>query len=90
MHYTLRDALMGGPGHDGYVWMADTYCVRCGQATIKALWPKLRDGRNATMDEWDFMDGDTVPQPIFFGEHDRAVHCADCGDYMYGGEEWPK
>jgi hypothetical protein len=75
-----RDMLLGGPGLDGYAFQADTYCVPCGQAIIRALpqenYPDDLAGDSAA-----------VPQPIFFGEHDRAVHCADCGAYMYGEEE---
>ena len=77
---TRKEALLGGPGLDGYAFCADTYCVECGQARIlKAPQEYFADSRS--------LDSDHVPQPIFFGEHpDRAVHCADCSKYMYGEE----
>lgn len=75
------DMLLGGPGLDGYTYHADTYCVACGQAIIRSLPEKEYDDVAAC-------DSDEMPQPIFFGEHpDRAVHCAECGDYMYGGDD---
>jgi hypothetical protein len=33
--YTLADALLGGPGLDGYAFNADVYCVPCGQAIAR-------------------------------------------------------
>ena len=75
-----HDMLLGGPGLDGYAFQADTYCVPCGQAIIRAL-PQAEYPDDVAC------DSDTVPQPIFFGEHpDRAVHCAECGEYLYGEE----
>lgn len=74
---TKDQAMLGGPGLDGYVYCADTYCVPCGQERIEqAPQEYFADSRS--------LDSDHVPQPIFFGEHDRAVHCAGCGAHMYG------
>ena len=82
---TLTDALMGGPGLDGYAYQADVYCVSCGRAIIRAVyesWP------HCAMDSLDFQDSETIPQPIFFGESpDYPQHCGDCGEYLYGEDE---
>ena len=77
----LKDALMGGPGLDGYAYRADVYCVDCGRDIARAMWGK-RNGH-----EWsdlEFNDSAEVPQPIFFGEADGSQHCGECGEYLYG------
>ena len=75
---TKQEAKLGGPGHDGYAYNADVYCVDCGRAIIDSLenWDKL---------EHD--DSNEVPAPIFFGESDCSEHCSDCGEYLYGPVE---
>lgn len=79
--YSLKDALMGGPGLDGYAFNADTYCVDCGRDIIRKVWPAGGLG-------WpEFQDSETLPQPIFFGESDGPQHCADCGEYLYGPQD---
>lgn len=76
---TLDELLLGGPGHDGYAYNADVYCVDCGQAIITDL---FNDGAYESGDSGDSND---FPQPIFFGESpDCQQHCAECGEYMYG------
>lgn len=77
---TLDELLMGGPGHDGYAYNADVYCVRCGQELIRRLYaesgPPVGDEAN---------DSESWPQPIFFGESpDFAQHCGECGEHLYG------
>lgn len=75
---TKREALLGGPGLDGYAFQADTYCVECGRAIIHAL-------NLETIPTHLHGDTDHVPQPIFFGEDtDGETHCAECGEFMYG------
>lgn len=81
----LRDATMGGPGHDGYAFQADVYCKECGRKIcreIVASYPdhSLTDHSELPCDTNDF------PMPIFFGESDTAQHCAECGEYLYGNE----
>lgn len=80
---TLAEALLGGPGLDGYVYNATVYCVDCGKDIIKQVF--------ADVPPTDFESGDSdvLPQPVFFGESDTAQHCDDCGEYLYGpqGEE---
>ena len=73
-----RQMLLGGPGLDGYAYQATVYCVPCGQRIIDNL---PRD----SYDELDSCDSDTVPQPIFFGEHEEAQYCDQCEAYLYGG-----
>ena len=77
--YNQKDALMGGPGLDGYAYQADVYCVDCGRDIIRKG-PEL-------IDELAFQDSEETPQPIFFGESDSAQHCAECGEYLYGEDE---
>ena len=81
---TLRDALLGGPGLDGYMFNADVYCVPCGRAITREVFrEKYPNGI-----EWPLaQDSNTVPQPIFFGESDSPEHCGECGAYLYGPEE---
>ena len=66
-----------GPGHNGFAFRADTYCVDCGQALVNHL---------AVIDTIDSGDSNDYPQPIFFGESDSQVFCADCDDFLYGDE----
>lgn len=80
---TLRDALLGGPGLDGYAYCADIYCVSCGQDITRKVFDAYPDGIRYPYTE----DSETVPQPIFFGESDYAAYCAACGEYLYGGGE---
>lgn len=75
-----RDMLLGGPGLDGYTFNADVYCIECGRALIQAL-PREQ------YDDVDARDSEQVPQPIFFGEHEIAQHCGECGEYLYGPQE---
>lgn len=84
MSANLKDALMGGPGLDGYAFRADVYCVDCGRKAIREVFAELPNGE---IDDLLFQDSETVPQPIFFGEADCAQHCGDCGEYLYGTEE---
>jgi len=81
---TPRDALLGGPGLDGYAWQADVYCVDCGREITRKVF-EARSGAPVPFPEAG--DSDTLPQPIFFGESDGAQHCADCGEYLYGDGE---
>jgi hypothetical protein len=62
MSTKLSELLLGGPGHDGYIYNADVYCVDCGQDIIRDQHAKgeYKDG--------DSGDSDDHPQPIFFGE----------------------
>ena len=80
---SLREALLGGPGLDGYAYSADTYCVSCGQAATETVYATHPDG----IPYPEAQDSETVPQPIFFGEADRAVHCAECNEYLYGSDD---
>ena len=74
--YSKKDAMLGGPGLDGYTYQADVYCVDCGRDII------LKGPEE--IEEFAFQDSEETPQPIFFGESDCAQHCADCGTYLYG------
>lgn len=65
-----------GPGHDGFVYNADTFCVDCGETIINDV---LRPDTEDTGDSNDF------PQPIFFGESDYDEYCAHCGELMWRG-----
>ncbi len=77
----LADLLLGGPGHDGYAYNADTYCIDCGQEIIGALY-----ANGAYFGAVPLDDSERFPQPIFFGESDTAQCCADCGEHLYGPE----
>lgn len=81
MKTKLEDLLLGGPGHDGYAYNADVYCVDCGQDIITEL---FNEGKYADGDSGDSNDH---PQPIFFGESDYMQHCASCNEYLYGEDE---
>jgi len=78
--YTLKQALSGGPGLDGYAYNADVYCVDCGQDIVRAVFKAAQ----TPFDDVRFCDSEELPQPIFFGEADSAQHCAECGEYLYG------
>lgn len=80
---TLHEALMGGPGLDGYVFEADVYCVECGQQLVRDVLEPL----GGVIEFPDAGDSDTLPQPIFFGESDTAQHCGECSEYLYGGDD---
>ncbi len=79
-----RQALLGGPGHDGYAYNADVYCVDCGRSIIRKL--ASEDDLADPTEDPSFRDSERQPQPIFFGESDSDQHCADCGAYLYGPE----
>ena len=74
--YYRHDLFKGGPGLQGYAYRADIYCEDC----IKEVFTD-----EGPWDESEFMDSTIVPQPIFFGEHEEPQHCAQCGEYLYGG-----
>ena len=80
---SLREALLGGPGLDGYFYSADIYCVSCGRVATEAVYAAYPNG----IPYPEAQDSETVPQPIFFGEADSAQHCAECGDYLYGSDD---
>jgi len=69
-----------GPGHDGFAWQADTYCVECGADIVTAL---------TVNNVIDSGDSGQFPQPIFYGESDREVWCANCEEWMYGDPDDP-
>lgn len=77
---TLRDALLGGPGLDGYAYQAAIYCKHCGQDITRQVFADNPSGILYP----DAQDSEVVPQPVFFGEADYAVHCEECGEYLYG------
>ncbi len=82
MDANLRSALLGGPGLDGYAFNADVYCVDCGRETIRAL---HAEGKLPEEGSPEFGDTEHCPIPIFFGESpDWALHCGECGEYLYG------
>ena len=76
---------LGGPGHDGYAYRADVYCVDCGRAIVERIAPEVAP--LVHRDDLLWRDSETLPQPIFFGESDVREHCADCGKYLYGGDD---
>lgn len=78
---TLQDALLGGPGLDGYAYQAAIYCAECARPIIEATVPP--EG----LPYPEAQDSETTPQPVFFGEADTAQHCDQCGEYLYGPEE---
>jgi hypothetical protein len=76
----------GGPGLYAYAYQADVYCVECGRRIIDEIvdsWPDSTFTETSeipcSMDEFPF--------PMFFPESDVAQYCADCGEYLYGGED---
>lgn len=80
----VRLATLGGPGLCGYAYNADLYCEDCAWHIIRDLAADLA----AQLDTDDLpTDTDTLPQPIFFGEHDLPQYCEGCGDYLYGGTD---
>lgn len=74
---TLHDALLGGPGLEGYAYNGSLYCVDCGRALIEQTFATVGDAR---------VFADLLPSPVFFGESDTREHCDDCGEYLYGGK----
>jgi hypothetical protein len=82
----LRDeAKARGIGFRAYAYCADLYCKECAESIIDAIvdaYPAyaLTDASEIPC------DSNEIPQPIFFSESDYAEHCADCGEYLYGGE----
>lgn len=76
----LEDFLLGGPGHDGYAYQCELYCVDCGQDIIRDLYDE-------DYEKLESEDTDDSPQPIFFGESDISEYCASCGEYLYGDFE---
>jgi hypothetical protein len=77
----LKAFLLGGPGHDGYAYNADVYCIDCGQAIIELIYVE-------DFDKLESRDTNDSPQPIFFSESDQAEHCANCQEYMYGPDQF--
>jgi|SRR6185437_229803 len=77
----IKEALIGGPGLDGYAYQAEVYCVDCAESIVCAL-PYI-----PLPDDPLYRDSEMLPQPIFFGDSDYAEHCSKCGDYLYGGQE---
>jgi hypothetical protein len=82
----LDDFLKGGPGHDGYAYNADVYCVDCGQDIIRDLYESDYSAL-ATEDGEFISDTERSPSPIFFGESDGPQHCGNCGERLYGEDE---
>jgi hypothetical protein len=80
--YSKKDALMGGPGLDGYAYQADVYCVDCGRDLIHQVF-----GDREEIADHVFQDSAKLPQPIFFGESEEEQLCANCGRYCYGEGE---
>lgn len=81
----VRESCLGGPGHDGYAYDADVYCVDCGQAIIRDIACVVAPTLTGT-DDPSFADSGTVPQPIFLGESDTAQYCGECGEHLYGDD----
>lgn len=77
---TLKDALLGGPGLDGYAYCADVYCIQCGQERTREVFKEYPNGIEYPLAQ----DSETVPQPIFYGESDQVEICGDCGELLYG------
>lgn len=75
------NAKLGGPGLNGYAYKADVYCEDCAGNIIDDL-AKVHFNADDAPPE----DTDTFPQPIFFGESDIKMSCAECGEYLYGPE----
>ena len=80
----VKDALLGGPGLDGYAFNADVYCVDCGQEITRRVFGEAPGGE---VDDLTFQNSESVPQPVFFGESDCAQHCGECGEYLYGPQD---
>jgi hypothetical protein len=77
---------LGGPGHDGYAFDADVFCVPCGKAIMRKIAAETPENvPDPSVDPHP--DTDDWPAPIFFGESDCTQHCARCGDYLYGPEQ---
>lgn len=82
----MRECFRGGPGLSGYAYRADTWCPDCAEAEAAAL-PDSAVPAGEGDPRWT--DSDHVPQPVFFGDSDRACHCASCGEYLYGTDSRP-
>jgi len=80
----IDESIIGGPGHDGYMYCADVYCVRCGRKVIEEI-ANVIAPTISSLEDPAWTDSEAVPQPIFFGESEVEQYCADCGDYLYGG-----
>lgn len=77
MLYSKYDLLIGGPGLDGYTFEGAVYCADCAQVMVR--------GFAQESFTWDEMrNSEVCPQPIFFGESELPMHCAECGDWLYG------
>ena len=82
----IAECFRDGPGLSGYVYHADTWCADCARAEAEAL-PDSAVPTSEDDPRW--RDSDHVPQPVFFGEADRACHCAKCGEHLYGEDSRP-
>ena len=78
----VHDLSKGGPGLSGYAYKADMYCVECGRELLRNLL------RTKIPNVLDLDDSEVLPCPVFFGESDYPQHCANCGKYLYGEEDW--
>lgn len=88
MTIALKDALLGGPGLDGYAYNADVLCVDCGHAAIEAVFDARRAMGQHELTDLEAGDSEVIPVPIFFGESDTAQHCGECGSYLYGERDY--
>lgn len=79
-----KECLMGGPGLDGYAYLADTYCADCAAGIVDAIKSDIAPKLSGTTDPL-FSDSEICPQPIFFGEHETEQNCGKCGKFLYGG-----
>jgi ribosomal protein S27E len=82
----VRECTRGGPGLDGYSYMASVYCIVCATAIVDEIAADVAPTLDGTDDPY-FRNGEVCPQPIFFGEADTAQHCDHCGEYLYGPED---
>ena len=81
----IYQGTLGGPGLSGYSYQASVYCIGCGEAIYNDIATEVAHKLSGT-DDPRFSNGEVVPQPIFFGEHEVAQFCAECDHYLYGGE----
>jgi hypothetical protein len=81
----IDESTLGGPGLDGYAYEANTYCEECAIDIMKELYAKGKAPKST--EDPAFTDSGDWPQPIFFGESDRSVDCAICGEHLYGEDE---
>ena len=80
----IHQGTLGGPSLSGYAYYADIYCITCGESIDREIATTIAPALDG-VDDIMFSDSETVPQPIFFGEHEIKQHYADCGEFMYGG-----